>query len=151
MRFDQNHESDDVVDRRGEGGGGGGPALAGILPFLPMLVRSRFGWVIIVLFVGYSAIKGLGLTGHQGAASGAHAGAKPDSELVHFVSFVLDDTQQTWMKEMQSRQLPYRKAKLVLFTDSTRTGCGASDGAADAPSAGRESRTPFYLRPKEFS
>src|ERR1051325_3546244 len=130
MRFDQDHESSDLIDRRGEGGARGGPAMSGILPFLPMLLRSRFGWVIIVAFVGYSALKGIGIGGvHQRATSGSHAGAKPDQELVHFVSFVLDDTQSTWEKEMAARHQPYRHAKMVLFTDSTRTGCGFGDAA----------------------
>src|SRR5690349_12034381 len=100
MRFDQDHESSDVIDRRGEGGARGGPAMSGILPFLPMLLRSRFGWVIIVAFVGYSALKGIGLGGASRATSGTHGAAKPDQELVHFVSFVLDDTQAYWEKEM---------------------------------------------------
>jgi uncharacterized protein len=94
-----------------------------------MLLRSRFGWVIIVAFVGYSALKGIGIGGGQRATSGSHAGAKPDQELVHFVSFVLDDTQSTWEKEMAARHQPYRHAKMVLFTDSTRTGCGFGDAA----------------------
>src|ERR1041385_1407928 len=103
MRFDENHESDDVIDRRGEGGARG-PSAAGILPFLPMLMRSRFGWVIIVAFVGYSALKGIGL-GKQEAAQGQHGAAKPDTELVHFVSFVLDDTQGYWTTEMRGQNV----------------------------------------------
>jgi len=129
MRFDEDHQSPDVIDRRGEGGGGRGPSAAGILPFLPILLRSRFGWVIIVAFVGYSALKGIGLTGKQGAAQGQHASAKPDTELVHFVSFVLDDTQTFWTTEMQAHQVAYRHTKLVLFTDSTQTGCGFGEAA----------------------
>ncbi|HEX4338125.1 MAG TPA: neutral zinc metallopeptidase [Polyangiaceae bacterium] len=129
MKFDEGHESPDVIDRRGQGGGGGGPGLAGIAPFLPMLLRSRFGWVIIVAFVGYSALKGIGFGGTQKAAQGTHGAAKPDTELVHFVSFVLDDTQTTWEHEMAARQKPYRHAKLVLFTDSTQTGCGNGSAA----------------------
>ncbi len=48
-------------------------------------------------------------------------GAGPsDEEEVEFVSFVLDDLQETW-----HRLLPgYRDAKLVLFRDSVRSGCG---------------------------
>jgi predicted metalloprotease len=129
MRFDEDHQSPDVIDRRGEGGGGRGPGMAGILPFLPMLLRSRFGWVIIVAFVGYSALKGIGLTGKQGAAQGQHGAAKPDAELVHFVSFVLDDTQSFWTTEMQAHQVAYRHTKLVLFTDATQTGCGFGEAA----------------------
>jgi predicted metalloprotease len=128
MRFDEGHESPDLIDRRGEGGRGG-PGLSGIAPFLPLLLRSRFGWVIILAFVGYSALKGIGIGGTHQAAQGTHAGAKPESQLVHFVAFVLDDTQNFWEHEMQSRNKPYRHAKLVLFTDATETGCGYGQAA----------------------
>jgi hypothetical protein len=54
-------------------------------------------------------------------ASGGGLRASPqEEELVQFVSFVLDDLQETW-----TRLLPgYREAKLVLFRDAVRSGCG---------------------------
>jgi len=43
-----------------------------------------------------------------------------EEQLVDFVSFVLDDLQTTW-----GQLLPgYRDAKLVLFRDEVRSGCG---------------------------
>jgi len=54
-----------------------------------------------------------------GTGSGVAAGSDED-KLVDFVSFVLDDLQAIWR-----RLLPdYRDAKLVLFRDSVRSGCG---------------------------
>ena len=48
------------------------------------------------------------------------AGSPREETLVEFVSFVLDDLQATW-----GRLLPgYREAKLVLFRDAVRSGCG---------------------------
>lgn len=47
-----------------------------------------------------------------------------EEELVDFVSFVLDDVQQTWSRELPKLGQLYRDAKLVLFTDATRSGCG---------------------------
>jgi predicted metalloprotease len=48
----------------------------------------------------------------------------------HFVAFVLDDAQQFWATELpRETKAPYRHAKLVLFTDSTRTACGLGDAA----------------------
>ncbi len=53
-------------------------------------------------------------------AEGTPATTQAEEELVDFVSFVLDDVQVTW-----SELLPeYRDAKLVLFRDSVRSGCG---------------------------
>jgi predicted metalloprotease len=54
------------------------------------------------------------------------APASPEEEhLVDFVSFVLDDLQETWTKLLPG----YREAKLVLYRGSIRSGCGS--GAAE--------------------
>jgi len=47
-----------------------------------------------------------------------------------FVSFVLDDTQATWQQILQSENVPYRRARLVLFRDTTRSGCGYAQAAS---------------------
>jgi predicted metalloprotease len=43
-----------------------------------------------------------------------------EEQLVDFVSFVLDDLQETWRAILPG----YRDAKLVLFRDAVRSGCG---------------------------
>jgi predicted metalloprotease len=48
---------------------------------------------------------------------------------VQFVSFVLDDAQDTWAKIFQEKNMTYPRAKLVLFTDATQTGCGYGQAA----------------------
>jgi predicted metalloprotease len=45
------------------------------------------------------------------------------------VSFVLDDVQETWTREFQASGQSYPRAKLVLFTDAVRSGCGFAEGA----------------------
>src|SRR5439155_22659349 len=58
--------------------------------------------------------------------------AKTEAErpLVQFVSFVLDDTQKTWEQVFpQQTGKRYRHAKLVLFPNYTRSGCGAAESA----------------------
>jgi predicted metalloprotease len=134
MRFDEDHESPDVIDRRGERPAGGGGGLGLLFTFLPILVRSPFGWVIILAVVGYSVFRGL-FSG-AGDAPRAHGGDgqsvasnDPDAPLVHFASFVLDDTQATWAKTFAARGEAYRHAKLVLFTDATQTACGYGESA----------------------
>jgi hypothetical protein len=48
-----------------------------------------------------------------------------EAERADFMSFVLDDAQATWQ-----RLLPgYRDAKLVLFRDGVRSGCGNAESA----------------------
>ena len=53
-----------------------------------------------------------------------------EQPLVQFVSFVLDDTQNTWTQLLpQQARVPYHHAKLVLFRSSTQSGCGGAQSA----------------------
>ncbi|HEX3774700.1 MAG TPA: neutral zinc metallopeptidase [Polyangiaceae bacterium] len=127
MRWDQDHESPDLIDERGEGG----PRMAGgsLLGLLPFLLRFRYGWVVIVLFLGFSVARGLFSGGAHGVAN-APVAARGSDEPRHFVAFVLDDVQSTWQGIFAANGQNYRHAKLVLFTDSTNTGCGFGDAAS---------------------
>ena len=137
MRWDESHDSPDVIDRRGEGGGGGGVAAnAGMLYLVFWLLRRPWGWaVLLVLGIGYFAYSRLAPSDDS---QGLHSGTgRPESAAesaeVHFVSFVLDDVQQTWERVLPSspsaQGRPYRHAKLVLYTDSTATACGEGSTA----------------------
>lgn len=60
--------------------------------------------------------------GTQGPPSRTSA---EEEKLVDFVSFVLDDLQETWPKLWSS----YRPAKLVLFRDAVQSACGFAQAA----------------------
>jgi hypothetical protein len=47
-----------------------------------------------------------------------------NERIVQFVSFVLDDVQGVWRRKFSESGDDYRPARLVLFTQSTGTGCG---------------------------
>ncbi len=135
MRYDQDHESSDLIDERGQGGGGPRIAGSGLIGLLPLLLRFRFGWVIIVLVVGFSLVKnfiggGAGPSTHSVTGASTSVAAKGGDAPRHFVAFVLDDTQATWRQLFAQSGKQYRNAKLVLFNDSTNTGCGFGDAAA---------------------
>ncbi|QNI35700.1 KPN_02809 family neutral zinc metallopeptidase [Edaphobacter albus] len=113
--------SRDVEDRRGSSGGGFGGGGLGIVGILFLLIIS--------LITGRNYI-GSYLTG------GAHV-ATPNSrpansslaedKSAQLVSFVLDDVQKEWETLLpQQTGQPYRHAKLVLFRDYTRSGCGTA-------------------------
>lgn len=135
MKWDQGHESPDVIDRRGAGGGRG---LVGMLGFLPMLLRMRGGWVIALIVVGVMVAAGSGgLGGILGGGSGEAtttgapvAGQRTADKKAQFVAFVLDDTQATWRRVFTERGKTYRNAKLVMFTGATQTSCGQGQAAA---------------------
>jgi predicted metalloprotease len=58
------------------------------------------------------------------------ANTTPEEErLASFVSFVLDDAQNTWRQISQESGTPYRDAKLVLFRDAVQSACGFAESA----------------------
>jgi predicted metalloprotease len=134
MRWDRSHRSDDVDDRRAEGGRGIG--MGGGLPLGTLLaVGSRFGWkgiLVALLIVGGMMYGGVCTgssmcSGDQPSAVTQQAPSKtgePD-EQANFVGFVLDDVQQTW-----KQQLPdYKPTRLTLFRNSIGSACGTATSA----------------------
>src|SRR5712692_7478048 len=133
MRWTPGGTSDDIEDRRDEDGGddGGGFRLGGghigLGGALILLVLS------LIFKQNFFAMLGGGEAGSSGSATVSRPNpAKDEAEkpLVQFVSFVLDDTQKTWAELLPEQAgRPYRRAKLVLFRDSTQSGCGAAQSA----------------------
>jgi uncharacterized protein len=133
MRWTRGNRSDDLEDRRGEspGGGsrlrvGGGIGLGGavILLVLSLVFGQNF----------FALLDGSGdLTPAPGGGvptGPARKGSPAEEQAADFMSFVLDDVQNTWAREFTRLGREYERAKLVLFTDAVRSGCGAADAAA---------------------
>ena len=73
--------------------------MGGLLALLPLLGRSRFGWIIIGIILLVSLAGGLGgiFGGGEKTSQAPAAGeVKTQDKKAQFVGFVLDDTQQTW-------------------------------------------------------
>src|SRR5579864_3203802 len=128
MRWDESHESPDVIDRRGEAperGGFRGGNPAGLLNLAFFLLSKPHGWVIVLIGAVVYFGRGFLLSGDdvahraQGEPAG-NAGRPAETPEVHFVSFVLDDVQSSWEKKFAQLGRPYRHAKLVLYMDATR-------------------------------
>jgi predicted metalloprotease len=125
MKWTRGYKSDDVEVRRGGGGGmGGSPQmLGGILS----LVVSRFG-----LLGGAVVVGGYLLLSHF-AGGGGEKTVDPtvagQDTRVQFVSFVLDDVQQTWARKFAASGGRYSKAKLTIYENGTTTGCGYGQAA----------------------
>src|SRR6266478_329396 len=127
MRWTPGGSSDDVEDRRDEDGGGG---------FRPGGIHVGLGG-IIVLFVLSLIFKRdfLSLLSTNSVGSGTTI-TQPDpardqreQPLVQFVTFVLNDAQNTWSQILPAQGVQYRHAKLVLFRDSIDSACGAAQSA----------------------
>ena len=139
MRWDDSHDSPDVIDRRGEGpsnGGGGGNL--GLFYLVFWLLRRPWGWVVLFVGgVGYCGLRTLGVLGgddpralHGGQSAGGTA-IDHDSPEVHFVSSRLGRR----AKQLDRRLQFPRAGRLIatpsssLYTDSTDTGCGQGSAA----------------------
>jgi uncharacterized protein len=128
MKWTPGGTSQDVEDRRDQGGGGGfqfGGMHLGIGGALILLALS------LVFKQNFFALLG------NGGGAGSPVAGGPDTArdqqeqpLVQFVSFVLDDAQKTWDQTLpQQAGKPYRHAKLVLFRNFTQSGCGGAESA----------------------
>lgn len=130
MKWMPGGTSDDIEDRRGDGGGrrfGGGRGV-GIGGFVILLILS------LVFKQDFFSLLGAGGP-NVGPAPAPAAEAGPVTETpeeqrrVKFVSFVLDSAQAFWSRELPRLGAEYRHAKLVLFRDQVQSGCGAASAA----------------------
>jgi predicted metalloprotease len=62
----------------------------------------------------------------RGPADGSYIGSDREERLVDFMSFVLDDVQGFWSDTFRRSGKAYRRAKLVVFTQQTGSGCGGA-------------------------
>ena len=123
MRWTPGGRSDNVEDRRGEGGGFGGMPRVGLGGIVVLLVLSVvFRRDLLTPFLS----AGGGGSPNPEATAEANAAEAP---VVQFVSFVLDDAQATWTKILPSIGKQYEPAKLVLFRDAINSACGFAEAA----------------------
>lgn len=105
---------------------GGGIGLGGALILL--VLSLVFGQNFFALLDGGGDVS----TGPGGGAPSAppRKAGPAEEQRVDFVSFVLDDVQNTWTREFQRMGRDYERARLVLFTGGTRSGCGFAEATA---------------------
>jgi uncharacterized protein len=130
MKWDPNQQSDNVEDRRGQGGGGGrglfGGKGIGIGSIAIALVASYFLGVNPLTVLGILG----GVSGPDTQVSQGPAQRPPkDDQMAGFVSSVLLDTEQAWGAMFTQGGAQYKQPKLVLFRGSTATACGAGQAA----------------------
>lgn len=131
MNLDDEEESTNIIDRRGEGGGGFG------LP-LPIGGGISLGTLAVLVILGLVfGINPLSLIGGAGSVGGPGVGqpqpaaerpAGPASAHDRFVARVLGTTERSW-RAIFSAQLgqPYPPPRLVLFSGAVQSGCGPAN------------------------
>ncbi len=122
MRLDDQRESDNVEDRRGQGGLPGGRA--GVGAVLVALAASYFFGIDPSLVLSLMSPQG---AGQQQSAPARHPPA--DDATARFVSKVLADTEDTWRVLFKQNGETYRDPKLVLFSGAVPTACGTGETA----------------------
>jgi len=120
MRWTPGGRSPNLEDRRSLGGGmGRGLGIGGTVVVLALS-----------LLFGRNLFSDLGV--EPGVAAGAPmstADSAAQETQVQFVSFVLDDVQSTWATILPKYGTQFTPARLVLFRNSTDSGCGPAQSA----------------------
>jgi uncharacterized protein len=131
MKWTPGYRSNDVEDRRGQGGGGGlNLGGAGML-FTLFKLFGLPGLLIggAIMFFGSGLLSSGGSDTSSRAVPGQTAQPGTTGDGSDFVAFVFDDVQKTWQGVFADHNERYVGAKLVLFTDATRSGCGTGQAA----------------------
>jgi predicted metalloprotease len=108
---------------------GGGLGIGGVLILL--VLSLLFGQNFFALVdQGGEVSTGREVAPGPGGAPAGRKGTPAEEQVADFISFVLDDVQNTWTREFAKAGREYQRARLVLFTDATRSGCGFAESAA---------------------
>jgi predicted metalloprotease len=145
MRWEDLPQSDNIEDRRGEGGPAGGPGGgfpigmgAGGLGIGGIVVLGLIGWALGIdprLLIEGAQV----LTGSQPhyqqpyrlpqPNTGERRTGAPSDDIGRFVSHVLGSADATWKVVFEKDGQSYRKPRLVMFSGATGSGCGLAQSA----------------------
>jgi uncharacterized protein len=138
MRWRRPGRSGDVIDARG-GGGGFGRGGMGIPGGGRVAIPGGLGLAGVLAFVLIQLLSGggqsFGVDNQFGAAPQAAPGQEipasqdPERDLKDFSSAVFIRANDTWEETFAQQDLPYERAKLVLYRGGVNTGCGSASSA----------------------
>ncbi|MBB1543116.1 MAG: neutral zinc metallopeptidase [Flavobacteriaceae bacterium] len=117
-----NDRSDNVEDRRGQGGGKG------------MMIGGGLGTVVIALIVMFlggdpsAVLNNSGVMQGQGQTEQRQL-TEEELKTYEFVRMVTAETEETWTEVFEEHGLEYRKPKVVMFEQVTQSGCGTAQAA----------------------
>ena len=138
MRLDDVRRSENVEDRRGQGGLSGGGMSSGGRGGLGMgmvMVLGLVGWLLgidpRILIGGAEMVQGMrGGSASSSAPAGRPAGPAANDDMRVFVDKILATTEDVFTKALpQQMNVPYQKPALVMFSGATRSGCGSAQSA----------------------
>ena len=117
-----NDRSDNVEDRRGQGGGKG------------MMIGGGLGTVVIALIVMLLGGDPSAVLNNSGVMQGQEQTeqrelTEEEPKTYEFVRMVTAETEETWTEVFEEHGLEYRKPKVVMFEQVTQSGCGTAQAA----------------------
>ncbi|HCE52385.1 KPN_02809 family neutral zinc metallopeptidase [Shewanella baltica] len=128
MRWRDTDRSSNIEDRRGQQMASAGVPSALLLRFLPFLLRTKIGRVVLLIGGIYFAFQyftgGLSLDPNAQAnlsQSQSSSTTAVQDENAQFVAAILGTTETVWGQLLKGQ---YREPKLVLYRNMTSTGCG---------------------------
>jgi predicted metalloprotease len=145
MRWDELPRSDNIDDRRGDGGGFGGggggfPIGGGGLGIGTIVVLGLIGWALGIdprLLIGGAEILSGGGGYEQQYQDAQRRTGQPTDRTGQFVSAVLGSADATWKVVFEREGQTYRPPRLVMFSGATQSACGFAQSAMG----------PFYCPP----
>ena len=134
MKWEGNRESDNVEDRRDDGGGsglGGGGLLGGrSIGIGTIVVALLGGWAFGINPMTILSLLSGGAPPAQVQQTQRPAQRPPaDDRMAKFVSTVLADTEDVWKELFAKGGATYQVPRLVLFRGATPTACGQGQSA----------------------
>ena len=120
MKWTSDSDSSNIEDRRGGGGVG-----------IPLGIGGTIVVGVLSLIFGRNLFADLGQGSGSGRAPSAQGTSAPRGEdkTADFAKFVFNDTQRVWNGVLEREGKNYPEAKLVLFDNPVRTGCGNATSA----------------------
>lgn len=124
MRWKGRRVSSNLEDRRGGGGAkAGGFSILGLI--VAFVAWKFFG---VDPQMAYQATKQV-TSGQQQQATGLENPTPEQQETAAFVGTVLADTEDTWSQVFKQQGMQYNSPKLVMFSGTVNSGCGAAQSA----------------------
>src|SRR6201987_3079022 len=147
MRYDDFRRSDDIEDRRDDGGGMGIPMGGGGLGIGTIIVLGLLGYAFgidpRILIGGAEILTGGGSQGpsyQQDRPSGQRKTGAPTDEMGSMISGILGEIDDRWSEIFRASGQNYVGPKIVLFRNATNGGrCGMAQSAMG----------PFYCPPDQ--
>ena len=135
MDWKGGRRSNNVDDQRNSPLAAGAGGLAILFRFLPFLISTKIGRIILVVgALGFAGAHLLGIDVMQLIGGGrpqqsAQQLTAQDQELGDFVSAILASTEDAWKIQFQKAGAVYREPVLTLFSGRVNSACGLGQAA----------------------